>query len=101
VETVEFCPHKFTLPFPSSRELATQAAEDLTHALLKPQLAGPFCQVGDKQAIALRKLVNIFVLAKPNNTSNTIPPPQDEIDNNAPQRVKTTVSPPRVASQGS
>jgi hypothetical protein len=33
VETVEFFPHKFTLPFPSSHELATQAAADLTHAL--------------------------------------------------------------------
>jgi hypothetical protein len=32
VETVEFFPHKFKLPFPSSSELATQAAADLTHA---------------------------------------------------------------------
>jgi hypothetical protein len=28
-------------------------------------------------------------------------PPQDEIENSAPQRVQTTVSPPRVASQDS
>jgi hypothetical protein len=34
VETVDFFPHKFTLPFPSSHEVATQAAADLTHALL-------------------------------------------------------------------
>jgi hypothetical protein len=45
VETVEFSPHKFKLPFPSSSELATQAAADLTHALLNPQPEGPFCQV--------------------------------------------------------
>jgi hypothetical protein len=98
VETVEFFPHKFTLPFPSSHDLATQAAADLTHALLNPQPAGPFCQVGDEQAIALRRLVNIFVSAKPRNANNSLAP-QDEIENNAPQRVQTTVSPPRVASQ--
>jgi hypothetical protein len=64
VETVEFFPHQFKLPFPSSSELATQAATDLTHALLDPQPAGPFCQVGDEQAIALRRLANIFGAAK-------------------------------------
>jgi hypothetical protein len=65
METVEFFPHKFTLPFPSSHDLATQAAADLTHALLNPQRAGPFCQVGDEQAMALKRLANIFVSAKP------------------------------------
>jgi hypothetical protein len=89
VETVEFFPHTFTLPFPSSHELATQAAADLMHALLNPQPAGPLCRVGDEQVIALRRLANIFVSAKPRN----------KIDNNAPHRVQTTVSPPRVASQ--
>jgi hypothetical protein len=98
VETVEFFPNKFTLPFPSSRELATQAAADFTHAFLNPQPAGPFCQVGDEQAIAMKRLANIFVSAKPNKSNNTLAP-QDEIENNAPQRVQTTVSPPRVASQ--
>jgi hypothetical protein len=83
VETVEFFPHKFTLPFPSSSELAAQTA---------------FCQVGDEQAIALRKLANIFVSAKPKNANNKLAA-QDEIENRAPQRMQTTVSPPRVASQ--
>jgi hypothetical protein len=32
VETVDFFPHRFKLPFPSSSELTTQAAADLTHA---------------------------------------------------------------------
>jgi hypothetical protein len=36
VENVEFFPHKFKLPFPSSSELVTQASADLTHALLDP-----------------------------------------------------------------
>jgi hypothetical protein len=98
VETVDVFPHKFTLPFPSSHELATQAAADLTHALLNPQPAGPLCQGGDEQAIALRKLANLFGSVKPKNDNNTLAP-QDETDNNAPQRVQTTASPPRVAGQ--
>ena len=98
METVEFFPHKFELPFPSSSELATQAAADLTHALLNPQPAGPFCQVGNEQAIALRRLATIFEAAKPNRGSNKLTP-QNEVENNAPQRVQTTVAPPRVESQ--
>jgi hypothetical protein len=86
VETVEFFPHKFELPFPSSSELATQAAADLTHALLNPQPAGPFCQVGNEQAIALRRLAIIFEAAKPNRGSKKLTP-QNEVENNAPKRV--------------
>jgi hypothetical protein len=97
VETVDFFPQKIILPFPSSHELATQAAADLTHALLHPQPEGPFCQVGDEQAIALKRLASIFVAAKPRNKNSPLAP-QDEIENNAPQRVQTTVSPPRVAA---
>jgi hypothetical protein len=76
--------------------LATQAAADLTHALLHPQPAGPFCQVGNKQAIALKRLASIFVSTRPRNKNNPLAP-QDGIENNAPQRVQTTVSPLRVA----
>jgi hypothetical protein len=47
VETVDFFPEKSTLPFPSPQDLVTQSAVDLTHVLLHPQPAGPFCQVGD------------------------------------------------------
>jgi hypothetical protein len=43
-------------------------------------------------------LANIFVSAKP-KLANAKLAPQDEIENSAPQRVQTTVSPPRVASQ--
>jgi hypothetical protein len=60
VETVGFSPEKFTLPFPSAQDLATQAASDLTHALLHPQPAGSFCKVGDEQTIALKRLADIF-----------------------------------------
>jgi hypothetical protein len=96
VETVEFFPQKFVLPFPSSHELATQAAADLTHVLLHPQPAGPFCQIDDEQTIALKRLASIFVSVKPHNTNYSLAP-QDGIENNAPQRVQTTVSSPRVA----
>jgi hypothetical protein len=96
VETVDFFPKKITLPFPSSHDLATQAAADLTHALLHPQPAGPFSQVGNEQTIALKRLASIFETAKQRKTKNTLAP-QDGIEHNAPQRVQTTVSPPRVA----
>jgi hypothetical protein len=66
--------------------------------LLNPKPAGSFCQVRDAQAIALRKLANIFISTKPTR-ANTKLAPQDEIENSAPQRVQTRVSPPRVASQ--
>jgi hypothetical protein len=98
VETVDFFPHQFKLLFPSSSELATQAATELTHALLSPQPAGPFCQVGDEQVIALRRLANIFGAAKLKCGKEKLTP-QDKVENNAPQRVQTTVSPLRVTSQ--
>jgi hypothetical protein len=98
VETVDFFSHKFELTFPSSSELVTQAAADLTHALSNPQPAGPFCQVGNEQAIALRRLAIIFEAARSNRGSKKLTP-QNEVENNTPQRVQTTVAPPRVASQ--
>jgi hypothetical protein len=76
VGTVDFFPEKFTLPFPSSHDLATQAAADLTHALLHLQPAGPFCQVGNEQTIALKRLENMFVSAKQRKSKNTLTPPR-------------------------
>jgi hypothetical protein len=86
------------LPFCSSSERATQAAADLTHALLNPQPVGPFCEVGDEQAIALKRLADIFGAAKLKREKKKLTP-QDEVENNAPQRVHTTVSPTRVTRQ--
>jgi hypothetical protein len=65
VETVDFFPEKITLPFPSSQDLATQGAADLTHTLLHPQPVGPSCRVGKEQTIALKRLASIFEGAKP------------------------------------
>jgi hypothetical protein len=96
VETVDYFPEKFTLPFPSSQDLTNQAAADLTHALLHPQPAGPFCKAGDEQTIAFKRLASIFEGAKQRKTKNIITP-NDGIENTAPPRVQTTASPPRVA----
>jgi hypothetical protein len=74
VETVDFFSDQFKIPFPSSRDLATQAATELTHAILNPQPAGPFCQVGDEQAIALRKLATILEASKPNKVNKQLTP---------------------------
>jgi hypothetical protein len=97
VETVDFFPEKITLPFPSAQDLATQAAADLTHALLHPQPAGPFCKIGDEQTIALKRLADIFAGAK-RQKSKVVVPPTNGVENAAPSRVQTTVSPPRVAN---
>jgi hypothetical protein len=77
--------------------LATQAAADLTHALLHPQPAGPSGKVGDEQTIALKRLANIFEGAK-RRKSKVVVTPADEVENAAPPMVQTTVSPPRVAN---
>jgi hypothetical protein len=97
VETVELFPEKFTLSFPSAQELATQAAADLTRALLHPQPAGPFCKVGDEQTIALKRLADIFEGAT-RRKSKVVLPPTGELENAATPRVQNTVSPPRVAN---
>jgi hypothetical protein len=75
VETVEFFPEKFTLPFPSAQDLASQAAAELTHDLLHPQPAGPFCKIGDKQTIALKRLDDIFEGVTRQKSKVVITPP--------------------------
>jgi hypothetical protein len=95
VETVDFFPKHFTLPFPSAQDVATKAAAELTHALLHQQPAGPFCKVGDEQTLALKRLADIFVGAR-RQTSRVVIPPTKRVENVAPPRVQNTVSPPRV-----
>jgi hypothetical protein len=95
VETVEFFPKNFKLPFPSAQDLATKAAAELTHALLQPQPTGPFCNVGDEQIIALKRLVDIFEGATRHKLRVVIPP-TETVENVAPRRVQHTLSPPRV-----
>jgi hypothetical protein len=97
VETIDFFPEKFALPFPSFHDLAIQAAADLTHALLHPQSADPFCKVGNEQTIALKCLANIFEGAR-RRKSKVVAIPADGVENAAPPRVQNTFSPPRVAN---
>jgi hypothetical protein len=97
VETVDFFPEKFTLPFATPQDQAIKAATELTRALLNPQPAGPFCQVGDAQTIALKRLAAMFEGATQHKTKNNIPPAKKN-DDNAPPRVPPRVSPPRVTN---
>jgi hypothetical protein len=83
------------LPSPSAQDLATRAAAELTHALLHPQPAGPFCKVGDEQTLALKRLADIFKGAT-RQRSRVVIPPAETVGNDAPPRVQNTVSPPRV-----
>jgi hypothetical protein len=75
--------------------LATKAAAELTHALLHPQPAGPFCQVGDEQTLDLKRLADIFEGAT-RQKSKVVIPPTERVENVAPLRVQNTVSPLRV-----
>jgi hypothetical protein len=96
VETVDFFPTEVPFPFPSSKELATQAAKQLTQALLKPQPAGPFCQVGNEQILALQWLAAIFEGALPTYRKDKTSPRFESNDIDAPPRVQIKVLPPRV-----
>jgi hypothetical protein len=95
VETVDFFPENFKLPFPSAQDLATKTAAELTHALLHPQPVGQFCKFGDEQTLALKRLANIFEGAT-RQKSRVMIPPAETVENVAPPRVQNTVSPPRV-----
>jgi hypothetical protein len=75
VEIVEFFPEDFKLPYFSTQELATQASKELTHALMHPQPAGPFCQVCDEQTLALERLAAIFEGATQSRKSKVLTPP--------------------------
>jgi hypothetical protein len=100
VVTVEFSPTEVPLPFPSSQVLAAQAATQLTHALLNPQQAGPFCQVGDEEILALASLAATFEGKLPTHKSVATPPRVEFVDNDTPLRVQIKVSPPRVMNEG-
>jgi hypothetical protein len=71
--------------------LDNQASEELTHALLHPQPAGPFFKVGDEQTIALKRLADVFEGATRQKTKVVIPP-TDGVENVAPPRVANTTA---------
>jgi hypothetical protein len=80
--------------FQSSRDLTTEAAKQLTYALVNPQPAGPFTQVDDDQLIALKKLAVKFEGALPKHIQRTATPILNN-DSNSPTRVEITESPQR------
>jgi hypothetical protein len=53
------------MPFPSKKDLATEAAKQFTYALLHPQPAEPFTQVGSDQMLILKHLPAFFKGALP------------------------------------
>jgi hypothetical protein len=92
VETVDFFPTEAKIPFQSLRDLATEAAKQLTYTLVSSQPADPFAQVGDDQLITLKKLAAIFEGALPNHRQRTATPILNN-NSNSPQRVDITESP--------
>jgi hypothetical protein len=99
VEKVEFFTTEVPLPFPLSKDLATQEAKQLIHALLNPQPAGPFYQVGDEKMLALARLAAIFEGAILTHKSGATSPLVGIDDNDTPPRVQIAVSPPRVTNE--
>jgi hypothetical protein len=93
VETVVFST-EVKLPLSSSKDLATEVAKKMTYALVNPQPASPFTQVGDEQGTALNKLAAIFEGALPKHIQQTATPLIAN-DNSSPQRVDITESPQR------
>jgi hypothetical protein len=63
VDTVEFFPATLAMPRTSSKDLASIAAMELSHALQHPATAAPFIQIGKAQLQALRQLSDIFSAA--------------------------------------
>jgi hypothetical protein len=98
VETVDFVPETFKLPFPSAQDLATKAAAEITHALLHPQPSGPFFKVGDEQTLALKHLADIFEGAT-RQKSRVVIPPTERVENVAPPRVQNTATQQRLPQQ--
>jgi hypothetical protein len=72
--TVYITKTRVTLPFTSAQDLATQAAAELTLAILHPQPAGPCCNVGDEQTLALKRFADIFEGATRQKSKLVIPP---------------------------
>jgi hypothetical protein len=65
VDTLKFFPAKVAMPRTASKDMATIAAQKLTHALLHPAPAAPFSSIGGAQLEALRQLAMIFDASLP------------------------------------
>jgi hypothetical protein len=74
VDTVEFFPSKLSMPETSSKDLASIASLELSHALQNPAPAAPFSHIGMAQLQALRQLSDIFSVALPSGIAQHAPP---------------------------
>jgi hypothetical protein len=74
VDTVEFFPATLAMPRTSSKDLASIASLELSHALQNPAPAVPFSQIGTAQLQAMRQLSDIFSAALPSRTKPQAPP---------------------------
>jgi hypothetical protein len=73
VYTVEFFPSTLSMQKTSSKDLASIAALELSHALQNPAPAAPFSHIGTSQLQALRQLSDIFSAGLPSGTDNMHP----------------------------
>jgi hypothetical protein len=92
---VEFPSTEVQLPFQSTTDFSTEAAKQLTYALVNPQPAGQFTQVGDDQLIALNKVAAIFEGALPTHKQRKATPLLNNTSK-SPKRVDITESPHKV-----
>jgi hypothetical protein len=84
VDTVELFPAKAAMTRTESKDMATIAAQELTHALMHPAPAAPFSAIGGAQLEALRQLAIIFDAAiLQSATGSSVPVPSTDT-NNAP-----------------
>jgi hypothetical protein len=84
-------PTEVVITFPSTKDLVTEAANQLRHILLYP--TGTFAQVGNNQMLPLERLAAIFegALQKHRRT-----PPAEIDDRDTPPKWRIKVSPLRV-----
>jgi hypothetical protein len=94
VDKVEFFPAKVAIPRTGSKDLATIAAQELTHALMHPSPVAPFIIIGGAQLEALRQIATIFNSAlSPSATGGSVPLSSSQP---APACVPHTTSLPRA-----
>jgi hypothetical protein len=88
------------MPYQSTKDLITEAAKQLTHEILHPQLAGPFAQVDGDQMLVLERLAAISECPLPKHRWSHTPPPPSEIDDSdTPPRMHIKFSHLRVQKE--
>jgi hypothetical protein len=82
VDMVEFFRAKVDMPRIASKDMASIASQELTHALMHPAPVAPFSAIGGAQLEALRQLATIFNAALPRSaTGSSVPVPSTDTNN--------------------